>query len=273
MRAVSSIAKLSAAGGDRDQGQRKELVMGEDKKSIDRRAFLGDGLRTAGVMALVGSGGFLMGRSSEADELVWQLDPDKCVQCGNCATYCVLDVSAVKCVNCGYCDICTGYFEMNYTALDTAAENQMCPTGAIVRAFVEGRSGQRFYEYTIDEPLCIGCGKCVEGCALMNGSLYIQVQHHLCLNCNECAIAIACPTQAFYRVPAAQAEILKRKAILALEARVQRLRREAGDDPQTQREVAELLARIEQQTKWRAQQQRQETVGSTTTTKEDEEAS
>ena len=238
--------------------------MGEDKQPIDRRAFLGNGLRTAGVMALVGSGGFLMGRSSEGDELVWQLDPDKCVQCGNCATYCVLDVSAVKCVNCfdmcGYCDICTGYFEMNYTALDTAAENQMCPTGAILREFVEGRSGQRFYEYTIDEPLCIGCGKCVEGCALMNGSLYMQVQHHLCLNCNECAIAVACPTQAFYRVPAAQAEILKRKGILALQARVQRLRREAGDDPQTQREIKELLARIEQQTKWREQQKQRESV-------------
>ena len=106
----------------------------EPKKDIDRRTFLGDGLRTAGVMALVGTGGFLAGRQSEADEPVWQLDPDKCVQCGNCATYCVLDISAVKCVNCfdmcGYCDICTGYFEMNYTSLDTGAENQLCPTGA-----------------------------------------------------------------------------------------------------------------------------------------------
>ena len=101
--------------------------MAEQPKNIDRRSFLGDGLRTAGAMVLVGSGGFLAGRRSEADELVWQLDPDKCIQCGNCATYCVLDVSAVKCINafdmCGYCDICTGYFEMNYTSLDTAAEN------------------------------------------------------------------------------------------------------------------------------------------------------
>jgi electron transport complex protein RnfB len=171
-----------------------------------------------------------------------------------------LDVSAVKCINafdmCGYCDICTGYFEMNYTSLDTAAENQMCPTGAIVRHFVEERSGQRFYEYTIDEPLCIGCGKCVKGCALMNGSLYMQVQHDRCLNCNECAIAIACPTHAFHRVPAAQAEILKRKAISALKARAERIRREAGDDPRRQQEIEELLARAEVQAEWRKRQDR-----------------
>ncbi|MHC4761400.1 MAG: hypothetical protein ACYS9H_08680 [Planctomycetota bacterium] len=34
--------------------------------------------------------------------------------CGNCATHCVLNESAVKCVHayamCGYCDLCTGYF-------------------------------------------------------------------------------------------------------------------------------------------------------------------
>ena len=249
----------------------------EQKKGIDRRSFLGDGLRISGVMALVGTGGFVIGRRSEADELVWQLDSDKCIQCGNCATYCVLDISAVKCVNCfdmcGYCDICTGYFEMNYTSLDTGAENQMCPTGAIVREFVEERSGQRFYEYTIDEPLCIGCGKCVEGCALMNGSLYMQVQHDLCLDCNECAIAIACPTQAFYRVPAAQAEILKRKNILALEARVRRIRRDGGDDPRQEQEIEELLARAEQQSKWRERQTQLDSVDRAASPEESGEAS
>jgi electron transport complex protein RnfB len=42
----------------------------------------------------------------------------------------------------------------------------------------------------------------------MNGSLYMQVEHDRCLDCNECAIAIACPTQAFYRIPASQTEIM-----------------------------------------------------------------
>jgi len=36
----------------------------------------------------------------------------------------------------------------------------------------------------------------------MNGSLYLQVMQDRCLNCNECAIAVACPTQAIGRVPA-----------------------------------------------------------------------
>jgi electron transport complex protein RnfB len=114
---------------------------------------------------------------------------------------------------CGYCDICTGYFDTNYSALTTAAENQLCPTGAIVRTFIEEKAGQRFYEYTIDETLCIGCGKCVKGCALMNGSFYLQVMHDRCVACNECAIASACPTQAFRRVPAERPYLLKRQAL------------------------------------------------------------
>ena len=225
---------------------------------VDRRGFLADGIRTVGTVALAGAAGVLVRRTARAEPLVWQLDPDKCIACTNCATKCVLDVSAVKCVNCfdmcGYCDICTGYFEMGYTALDTAAENQACPTGAIVRQFVEERSGQRFYEYTINEPLCIGCGKCVKGCALMNGSLYMQVEHDRCLDCNECAIAIACPTQAFHRIPAGQTEIMKRKAVAALSSRARRVLQSAGKNAAQRREAEELLARVEQQQRWRAEQ-------------------
>ena len=91
--------------------------------------------------------------------------------------------------------------------LDTGAENQLCPTGAITRKYIEKQSGVRYFEYTIDERLCIACGKCVVGCRLMNGSLYLQVRHDRCLNCNECSIAVACPAQAFRRVPAACAAV------------------------------------------------------------------
>jgi electron transport complex protein RnfB len=200
--------------------------MSETQRKTDRRGFLADGVRAAGLFALGSAAGFVAGRRGQSDEMVWQLDPDKCIACGNCATYCVLDVSAVKCLNCfdmcGYCDICTGYFEVDYRTLDTGAENQLCPTGAIVRKFIEEQAGQRFYEYTIDEPLCIGCGKCVKGCALMNGSLYLQVMHDRCQNCNECAIAIACPSQAFRRVPASQPSLLKRTAAEALANRAAR---------------------------------------------------
>lgn len=232
--------------------------MAETPRPTDRRGFLSDGLRITGALALTGAAGFFAGRRGHEGTLVWQLDPDKCVACGHCATYCVLDLSAVKCLNCfdvcGYCDVCTGYFEVNYCALDTGAENQLCPTGAIVRKFVEDKFGQRFYEYTIDRPLCIGCGKCVKGCALMNGSLYLQVEHDRCLNCNECSIASACPTQAFQRVPAEQAEILKRRAVQMLQSRVQKLQQEADEQPERQGEARELAARIERQVRWRAKQ-------------------
>ncbi len=186
------------------------MSMDTNKPPVDRRAFLADGLRVTGAIGLAGFVSFLAGRKGMADELVWQIDPGKCVACGNCATRCVLDESAVKCVHsfpmCGYCELCTGYFEPNPTALDTGAENQLCPTGAIIRELIE----DPYYEYRIDEPLCIGCGKCVKGCnAFGNGSLYLQVRHDRCLNCNECAIARDCPSQAFLRVPASSPYLLK----------------------------------------------------------------
>ncbi len=227
---------------------------------VDRRKFLSDSARTVGAAALVGAGGVMMGRAGNAEQMVWQLDPDKCIACTNCATKCVLDVSAVKCVNCfdlcGYCDICTGYFEMGYLALDTAAENQLCPTDAIERRFIEEHSGQRFYEYTIDAPLCIGCGKCVKGCVLMNGSLYLQVEHDRCVDCNECSIAVACPTHAFYRVPASQAEILKRKAVIALRSRAQRTLDATDSSEAARQDARQVLARVEQQQRWREDQAR-----------------
>jgi electron transport complex protein RnfB len=184
--------------------------MPENKKT--RREVLRDGGR---LLALAGAGaalGYAAG-SGKKREYVWQLDPYKCIQCGKCATECVLEPSAVKCVHafamCGYCELCTGYFEPDAEKLDTAAENALCPTGAIKRSFVE----DPYYAYVIDEALCVGCGKCVAGCAKFgNGSLFLQVRHDRCVNCNECAIAKKCPAQAFSRVPADQPYLLKQAA-------------------------------------------------------------
>jgi len=193
-----------------------------DEHAMTRRGWLRAGLRTAVFAALGGFAAAMVKRGRrlctragsvctdcperDACELpprrtVWQLDPEKCTQCGKCATNCVLEHSAVLCfhknVRCGYCKLCFGYFEPG-AALTSAAENQLCPTGAIRRNFVE----DPYYEYEIEQDLCVGCGKCVRGCNMFgNGSLYLQVSHDICLNCNECSIAKACPADAFNRVP------------------------------------------------------------------------
>ena len=183
--------------------------MPEEEIKFTRRDFLRKGLRGAGVLGVGGLAG-MVARRSAARETVWQLDPEKCIACGNCATYCTLTPSAVKCVHafamCGYCELCTGFFIPEPNALNAGAENQNCPVGAIRRADV----GDPYYEYVIDERLCIGCGKCVKGCeAFGNGSLFLQVRHDRCINCNDCSIAAACPAGAFRRVPADLAYILK----------------------------------------------------------------
>lgn len=177
---------------------------------LTRRAFLNGVGRGAALLALGGLGGTLATRWGRKRQ-VWQVDPWKCTSCGLCQTKCVLDLSAVKCVHdfpmCGYCKLCFGFFQTNPLALDTGAENQMCPTGAIRRAFVE----DPYSQYTIDEPLCNGCSKCVKGCGTFgNGSLYLQVRHDRCKNCNECAIAVACPAGAFVRLPIDNPYVIKR---------------------------------------------------------------
>ena len=183
--------------------------MAEKKKNTTRREFIKSGVRGACLLTLGGGIGFLANRS-RAQDSVWQIDPYKCISCDQCATDCVLEISAVKCMHnfymCGYCRLCTGYFEPQPNALDTGAENQICPTGAIKRRFVE----DPYYEHMIDESLCVGCAKCVKGCsAFGNGSLFLQVRQDLCLNCNDCSIARACPSAAFSRVPAEKPYILK----------------------------------------------------------------
>ncbi len=100
------------------------------------------------------------------------------------------------------CDICTGYFHVDYKGLNTAGENQLCPTGALVREFIAEQVGVGRFEYHVHKELCIGCGKCVQGCAMMNGSLFLQVQHDRCVNCNECSIALASPNAGFPTGPA-----------------------------------------------------------------------
>lgn len=169
---------------------------------IDRREFL---RRAAAGGAAITLGAIAGGGSLKADrhDKVWQIDPDRCIQCGRCATACVLAHSAVRCLHayrvCGYCELCFGYFRPGVTRLDTAAENQACPTGALQRRFIE----EPYYEYSIDRDRCIGCGICVKGChAFGNGSLYLQICQDICVQCNECAISRVCPSNAIHLIPA-----------------------------------------------------------------------
>ena len=182
------------------------------KEDLTRREFLG----TAGryiLLGALGALGVMLGRGPrrvKGEALVWQIDPEKCTQCGRCATACVLTPSAVKCVHaydvCGYCRLCGGYHQPNAKNPDTAAENQLCPTSAIRRTFVE----DPYFQYDIIEDRCIGCAKCVKGCGSFgNGSLMLQVRHDRCVNCNQCSIAQACPAKAFVRVPVSRAYRLR----------------------------------------------------------------
>ena len=171
-------------------------------KSMERRRFIRSGMQMALALSLGGVAGVSFLKAGSKN-LVWQIDPFKCVQCGRCADECVMSPSAVKCVHayalCGYCDLCGGYLKPDSNARSTAAENQLCPTAAIKRKYIE----DPYYEYVIEEDLCIGCAKCVAGCTSFgNGSLHLQIRHDLCKNCNDCAIARVCPADAFVRVPA-----------------------------------------------------------------------
>lgn len=183
----------------KERGQRKS-----------RREFIADGVRTGGLIAASGALGALAARAHGST--VWQIDPYKCVQCTRCETECVITPSAAKCVHtfamCGYCKLCFGLLRDKRTGNTSAAENNRCPTDAIRRTFIE----DPYYEMFIDEPLCIGCAKCVKGCTLFgNGSLHMQIRHDRCLNCNDCSIARACPSQAISRVPAGRPYLVKER--------------------------------------------------------------
>ena len=180
---------------------------------ITRFTFLKNGMRVFVGLVLGVIGGWTA-YGARRRNTVWQIDPMKCVQCEHCSTACVVSPSAVKCVQsyniCGYCRLCFGYFtpESAPNHLTSAGENQLCPTDAIERVFVE----DPYWEYNILEDRCIGCAKCIQPCEMFgNASFYLQVRHDICVNCNNCSIAMQCPSDAWERLPANDPYILKHK--------------------------------------------------------------
>jgi ferredoxin len=185
-----------------------------------RREVLGHAARGA---ALVGLGGVaaLLARRAGA-EGAWQIDPQLCINsrlglhqpdaCEVCALRCVLPLSAVRAVNdharCGRCYVCPAYFDIK-SALgpDGLPSQKLCPRDAISRTPIglidPDDPANTYYEYVIDEHKCNGCGRCVLGCKEPAGlsSIRLEVRYDLCLDCNRCSIAQACPKLAYERRP------------------------------------------------------------------------
>jgi electron transport complex protein RnfB len=188
------------------------------KDKQPRREFLGNVARGVTLVGLCGSGVFLVNKTRKV--YAWQLDTMKCVNsrlgatgvdvCELCASECVVTLSAVRAVNeyskCGRCYICPAYFDITSAVNEEGLPSQkLCPRDAIERKPIgwvdPDDPANNFYEYVIDEALCNGCGRCVMGCKEPAGlgSIKLEVRYALCVDCNRCSIAIACPDDAYFQ--------------------------------------------------------------------------
>ncbi len=177
-----------------------------------RREFIDLTSRAIGLTALGAAATTLVVRRASA-HAVFQVDPVKCAACDLCRTSCVLSLSAVKAVNdfakCGYCQLCPAYMDVTSQPNEKGIPSgKVCPQDALKRRVV-GREdpddpNNNYYEYTVDEAQCTGCGKCIKACKppAGNGSLRLEIRYNRCVTCNECSILVACPEAAIVRVPA-----------------------------------------------------------------------
>jgi electron transport complex protein RnfB len=178
-----------------------------DKSS--RRQFIDRSLRIVGIAGIGGAAAVLARRT--ASGTVYQVDPSLCVSCDLCRTSCVLSHSAVKAVNdfpkCGYCQLCPAYYDVTSQPDEMGLPTgKVCPQDALKRRVVgkidEEDPNNNYYEYTIDETLCDGCGKCVTACKppAGNGALRLEIRYDRCVECDACTIQKACPESAIVRV-------------------------------------------------------------------------
>lgn len=183
-----------------------------------RRDMLRAAARGAGLIVIGGVTVPLVARAGAHYD--WQIDPSKCLDirlgtvgveaCQRCATNCVLPLSAVRAVNdfskCGRCCVCPAYYDVKSdVGPDGLPSRRLCPRDAIKRTAIgevdEYDPLNNFYEYTIDEKKCNGCGLCVMACKEPAGlgSIRLEVRYDLCVTCNRCSIAQVCPENAIDR--------------------------------------------------------------------------
>ena len=188
------------------------------KQEPTRRDVLKLAARGTGLAALGGVAVYLAVRTGPDGR--WQIVPSRCIDirlgatgvdvCDLCSVSCVLPLSAVRAVNeyakCGRCCICPAYYDVtSEVGGDGLPTRKLCPRDAIERKAIGHVDPDdplnNFYEYVIDETKCNGCGRCVMGCKEPAGlgSIRLEVRHDLCLDCNRCSIAIACPHDALVR--------------------------------------------------------------------------
>jgi Na+-translocating ferredoxin:NAD+ oxidoreductase subunit B len=181
------------------------------KEKSSRREFIERSIRIAGFVGIGGAATLLARRA--AGNAVFQVDPSRCIGCDLCRTSCVLNHSAVKVVNtfsqCGYCQLCPAYFDVTSQPDEKGhPTGKTCPQDAIKRRIVgkvdEDDPNNNYYEYSIDEALCDGCGKCVKACKppAGNGSLHLEIRYNRCDECDSCAIQKVCPENAIVRLQA-----------------------------------------------------------------------
>jgi electron transport complex protein RnfB len=144
---------------------------------------------------------------AQGRRFAWQVDPEKCTYCGLCETACVPKPSAAKALNdqkkCSNCVVCYGHITDTHIDSDKidSEGDRVCPVDAVVRNNFSGGVDGMFL-YSNDPKKCVGCAKCVKRCNEHGTkSMFLVIRPDLCLDCNECSIAIACPEKAIERIP------------------------------------------------------------------------
>lgn len=181
---------------------------------MERRNFLRVGGQLTGAALLATAAARIFSPPNEDAEFVaqgrrfcWQIDPEKCRYCGICETACVRKPSAVKALNdqkkCSNCVVCYGHITDTHIESEKIDREgtRVCPYNAVLRKNFSGGADGMFL-YSHDQSNCVGCAKCVKRCNERGTqSMFLVIRPDLCLGCNECAIAVACPHNAIERIP------------------------------------------------------------------------